>query len=134
MRDAERADGGGRRGGERAPGTCLLECEELQDGEIHGGVEAEPALVRADRRGVLHAVPAVHPHVAGVVQPRHPEAHDALRLHHPLEKRVVRVLWRFGEERPKRVEDFEDRLLELAFVRVAHLDDLKDLVDDARDG
>lgn len=38
----------------------LLESEELDDGQIDGGVQAETTLVRAQCTVELYAVPAVH--------------------------------------------------------------------------
>ncbi len=38
----------------------LLEAEELDDGQRDGGVEAQAALVRAQRAVKLHPIPAVH--------------------------------------------------------------------------
>src|SRR5690606_35918344 len=51
----------------------LLEAEEFDDRDVHRGVEAQSALVRAERGVVLHPVAAVDLHLAGVVDPRHAE-------------------------------------------------------------
>ncbi len=54
---------------ERNKATCLLEPEELDDGQRHGGVEAQAALVRAQRAVELHPVPAVHLRIATRFRP-----------------------------------------------------------------
>ena len=56
----------------------LFKSEELQDGEVHGRVEAQTALVRADGAVELYAVAEVHLHLAFVVNPGHPERDDTL--------------------------------------------------------
>lgn len=56
----------------------LLEAEELQDGEVDAGVEAQAALVWAQSRVELHTVSAVHLQVAGVVFPDYTELNDSL--------------------------------------------------------
>lgn len=56
----------------------LLEAQELQDAEVHGGVESETALVRAQRAVELHAEATVHLHLALVVLPCHAELDDPL--------------------------------------------------------
>src|SRR5690606_29552833 len=53
----------------------LLEPEELDDAEVHGGVEPEPALVRSQGAAELHPETAVDLHLTRVVLPGHAE-HD----------------------------------------------------------
>ena len=57
---------------------CLLESEELQNGEVHGRVESQSAFVRADGAVELYAVSDVDLYLAFVVHPRHAEGRDAL--------------------------------------------------------
>jgi len=59
----------------------LLETEELDDADVHGGVEADAALVGADGGVVLDAHAAVDVDLAQVVHPRHPEDDLPLGLH-----------------------------------------------------
>ena len=56
----------------------LLEGEELEDAEVDRRVEAQAALVGADRAVHLDAEAAVDLHLALVVQPRHAEHDHAL--------------------------------------------------------
>ena len=58
----------------------LLERQELQDAQVDAGMEAQPALVRADGAVHLDAEAAVDLDVALVVDPRHAEHDDALGL------------------------------------------------------
>jgi len=62
----------------------LLETEELQDAQVHGGMEAQTALVRTDGTVELHTVADVHLYLALVVDPGHTEGDDALRFHDAL--------------------------------------------------
>src|SRR6478736_110375 len=55
------------------------------------GSEAQPALVGADRRAVLHAIAALHLDVAAVVDPGDPEDDDPLRLDQPVEQAMLGV-------------------------------------------
>ena len=67
----------------------LLKAQELDNGQVHTGMEPQTALVGADGRVELHPVAPVHLDLATVVHPRHPEHHDALRLHQPLDDTVL---------------------------------------------
>lgn len=58
-------------------------------GQVHGGVEPQPALVRAQGRVVLDAVAAVDLEVAIVVLPRDAELDDALGDRHDPQRRLV---------------------------------------------
>ncbi len=79
---------------------CLLESQELQDGQCDGSVETDASLVRADRVVELHAIAYVVLNLALVVYPRHAEREDAVRFHHalyqscllPLRMLVVHIL------------------------------------------
>jgi len=57
----------------------LLEAQEFENAEIHGGVEAETALVGAERGVELHAISTVDLELALVVLPDDAELDDALR-------------------------------------------------------
>jgi hypothetical protein len=56
----------------------LLESQKLQHAQIHTRVKPQAALVGAQGTVVLHAVPAVDLHGAGVVFPQDAELDDAL--------------------------------------------------------
>jgi hypothetical protein len=56
----------------------LLEAQELEHGEVDGRVQAEAALVRAERGVELHAEGIVDLHLALVVLPHYAELDDAL--------------------------------------------------------
>src|SRR5690606_800859 len=64
----------------------LLEAEEFDDAQVHGRMESQSALVRADGAVELDAEAAVDPHVALVVHPGDAEHDDPFRLHQPLQK------------------------------------------------
>ena len=70
----------------------LLEGEELQDRQVHRGVEAHAALVGADGRAVLDAVAAVDLHLAVVVHPGRRGTDDALGLDQAVQQAVLGVL------------------------------------------
>ena len=64
----------------------LLETQELDDGQVHAGVEAQAALVGADGGVVLHAVAPVDPGLAAVVHPGDAELNHTFRLHKALQQ------------------------------------------------
>ncbi|CVN75064.1 Uncharacterised protein [Streptococcus pneumoniae] len=97
----------------------LLEAQELDDPEVHGGVEAQPALVRAERRVELHAEPAVDLHDAGVVDPRDAEDDLALRLAEAVHDPGLDVLGVALHHRSQRLEHLGHRLVELGLAGVA---------------
>ena len=63
----------------------LLEGQELQDAQVHGGMEPQAALVRADGAVHLDAEATVDLDLAVVVDPGHAEHEHALRLDDALE-------------------------------------------------
>ena len=100
----------------------LLKAEELEHREIHSGVEAETALVGADRGVELNAVAAVHAHGASVVDPVHAEHDSPLRLNDALENRVLLVLRMRVHNGGERGEDLFGGLDELRLVGVLGLE------------
>ena len=60
----------------------LLKAQKLDDGQVDGGVEAQPALIGADGGVKLHPVAPVDLHLAGVIHPGDAEHDHPLRLHH----------------------------------------------------
>ena len=110
-----------RQAGERVL-QDLLEAQELDHAFGDGGVEAQAALVRADRGIELHAVAAVHLHVAVVVDPSHAELDQTLRLHETLQHAGRLVFRMLCEHRLDALEHFLHCLQELGLVRVAFFD------------
>ena len=62
----------------------LLKAQELDDRQVHAGVEAQAALGGADGGGELHPVAPIDLDLAPVIHPGHPEQQAALRLHQAL--------------------------------------------------
>ena len=60
----------------------LLKAQELDDGQVDGGMEPQAALGGADGGGELHAVTPVYLNLALIVHPGYPEQQAALGLHH----------------------------------------------------
>ena len=100
----------------------LLEGQELQDAEVDRGVEAQPALVGADRAVHLDAEAAVHADLALVVDPGDAEEDDALGLDDALEDLRVLVLRVAVEHEGERLGDLLDGLVKLGLGRVLGLD------------
>ena len=96
----------------------LLKAQELQDGQVHGGMEAETALVGADGGVELHPVSPVHMHLAVVVHPGHPEADHALRLHEHLDDAVPLVLRMLLDDQIQALQNLQDRLVELLLIGI----------------
>lgn len=67
----------------------LLKAEELEDGQVHRRVEAEPTLEGADGLVELRAETTVDVLNAVVVVPRDAELHDALRLNDGTRRREI---------------------------------------------
>ena len=103
----------------------LLEAEELDDRQVHGGVEAQAALVGAERGVVLDAEAAVHVDVALVVGPRDAELDLALGLDDAVDDGQVSVLGVTLGEGGDGQEDLVDGLVELGLGGVAALDGFK---------
>ena len=100
---------------------ALLEAEELDDGQVDGGVEAHAALIGAQGAVVLHAVAAVDLHMACVVNPGNAEHHDALGLHHALEKPCFFVFGMSCQSGFDRGQNLGDGLDEFRFIGVFRL-------------
>ena len=97
----------------------LLERQEFQDGQVHRGVEAQAALVGADRQAVLDAVAAVDLDLAPVVGPAHPEYDGALGLHQPFQQALFSVARVLGNEGPQALHDLGHGLDVFGLARVA---------------
>mmetsp|Transcript_9948 Transcript_9948/g.30293 ORF Transcript_9948/g.30293 Transcript_9948/m.30293 type:complete len:338 (-) Transcript_9948:224-1237(-) len=94
----------------------LLEGQELEDGQVDGGVEPEAALVRAASLVHLHPEAAVHALPPVVVDPRNPEDDHPLGLHHPPEG--LHALGVVPQQRSHALQGLRHRLQELGLVRV----------------
>ena len=96
----------------------LLEGQELQDPQVHRRVEAEPALVGAERAVHLHPEPPVHFDPAVVVHPRHPEQEHPLRLDDAFQDADRPVLRVPVEHHGDGFGDLAHRLVELRLRRI----------------
>ena len=90
----------------------LLEGQKLQDAEIDRRVEAQTALVWADRAVHLDPIAAVYLHRSFIIDPGDPEDDDPFRLHHAVEDLAVQILRVSVEQWPDRFDDFASRLVE----------------------
>jgi hypothetical protein len=107
----------------------LLETEELDDPEVHGGMEAQPALVRPERAVEADPKAAVDLHLAAVVLPRDAKDDLAFRFADALDDLVFGVIGMLAQHRPERLDHLLDGLVELGFARVAPDDLVIDLLD-----
>ena len=100
----------------------LLEAEKLDDADIHGRVEAQPALVGAERGIELHAEAAIDLHLALVVVPRHAEDDLPFGLADALDQPVLGIVGPLGDHRPETLQNLAHRLMEfrLAGIAAAH--------------
>ena len=64
---------------------CLLKTKELQYGKVHGRMETQSTLIRADGTVELYPITQVDLNLSLVVHPRDPEHDDAFRLHQPFD-------------------------------------------------
>ncbi len=104
-------------GGERVL-QHLLEREELEHPHVDARMEAQPALVGADRARHLDAVAAVHLDLAPVVDPWHAEHDHPLGLDEPLQDLRLHVLGMALEHRRERVDHLLHCLVELVLAGV----------------
>ena len=100
----------------------LLEGEELEDRFVDRGVEADSALIGADRIVVLDPVAALDPDVALVVLPADPEGDDPVGLGHAPQDLGLVIFGLALGELEYVLGDLVDRLDEFGLVRVAALD------------
>src|SRR5665811_2236035 len=80
---------------------------------IRDRMETQSALVWADRAVHLHTESTIHLHLAGVVDPRNPEDDDPFRLNHPVRNAGLEIFRVPVEDRPHRLDDFANCLMEL---------------------
>ena len=103
----------------------LLESQEFQNAQVHGGVEAQAAFIRADGGIHLHAVASVHLHLALVVHPGNAEHNDAFGLYKAFQQALLHVFRILRQKGLQAAEDFFDGLVEFRLVGVALLNGLK---------
>src|SRR5690606_1812258 len=108
-------------GGERVL-EGLLESQELEDGQIHRGVKAHPALVRANSGAVLDAEGTIDVDLALIVDPGDAELNRAFGFNQALQKPLFGVARVAFDEWPEAAHDLVDRLHELRLVWIAGLD------------
>ena len=96
----------------------LLKAEELENTEVHRGVEAQAALVGADGVVELHAVALVDADVAFIVHPGHAEEDHAIRLDHALEDGVALVDGIAVHDRREGFEHFARRLMKFRLAGI----------------
>src|SRR5690606_187317 len=107
----------------------LLEPEELDDAEVDARVEAQAALVGAERRVELHPEAAVDLHRSGVVHPGNAEHDLALRLDEALDDAGLEVFGVVLQHGTDRLENLVQRLVELGFTGVEGHSQAVDVVD-----
>lgn len=91
----------------------LFEAEELDDPQIHGRVETQAALVRAERAVEFHPETAVDVNRPGIVLPGDPEHDLPLRLTDPLQDLRLGELRAGCQHRGQRLQHLKCRLMEL---------------------
>ena len=99
----------------------LLKAQELDDGEVHGRIEADASLIGAEGRVVLNAVAAVDVPSMVVVLPSDAELDHALGLDHTLQKSGLFILGVGGDHGLQRAQDLLDSLQELRLVGILGL-------------
>ena len=96
----------------------LFKAQELQDGEVHGCVETNTALVGADGIVELNAVTQVGLYLTLVVYPRHTEGEDAIWFHQPFDNLCFFELGMLVVDSLDRQKDFFHCLQILGFTRM----------------
>ena len=97
----------------------LLKAEELQDALIDRGMEAQAALVGADGAVELDTVAAVDLNLARIIDPRHTEGDDALRLDQTLDEAGLLVLGVLLHDGLDALQNLADSLQEFGLVCIA---------------
>ena len=90
----------------------------FQHAERNRGVEAKAALVGANGRVELDAIAAIDLDLSRIIDPRHAEHDDALRLDKTLEQSVLFIFGMSIKRRAKRAQDFRGCLDEFGLVGV----------------
>ena len=103
----------------------LLKAQELEDGQVHAGMQAQSALVGTDGAVVLHAVAAVDLRAALIVHPGHAEHDDPLRLNETVQQARLLIFRVLVEHRREAFQNLGGCLEKLAFMGIALLEALK---------
>ena len=106
----------------------LLEAEELDDGQVDRRVEAQTALVGADRGVELHTVATVDLNLAVVIDPGNAEDDDALGLDEALHEAGFFPLGVLVDDMLEALKDFINGLKELGLVGMILLKVCEDAV------
>ena len=106
----------------------LLKAQELQNGGVHAGVEAQSALVGADGAVILHTEAPVDLDLAAVIHPGHTELDQALRLHKTLHNAVGLVLRVLLHDGFQALQNLRDSLQKFRLVGVAGFDGVQHTV------
>ena len=104
----------------------LLKAQELDNGQVHGRMETQAALVGTQRGIELNAEAAVHMQATLVVSPRHAELDLALRLNDTIDDGQVGVLGMTLDEGSDRQENLIDCLMKFGLCGVTALDRFED--------
>jgi hypothetical protein len=107
----------------------LLEAEELHNGEIYVGCEAETSLVGADRAVELYAEATVYLNLTVAIHPGYAEFDNALRLYETLEKTVLFVFGMLFNHGLEGTKNLFNGLDEFRLMRIA----CANLLDDSFD-
>ena len=94
----------------------LLEAKELDDGQVDRRMEAQAALVGADRGVELHTVATVDLNLAVVIDPGNAEDDDALGLDEALHEAGFFPLGVLVDDMLEALKDFINGLKELGLV------------------
>jgi len=100
----------------------LLEAQELHNGKVNMGSEAQAALVRTDGRVELYAEAAVYLNFTVTVYPGYTELDNALGLNKTFEQAVLLILGVLFNHGLEGAQNFLDGLDELGLVSVAGFD------------
>ena len=106
----------------------LLEAKELDDGQVDRRMEAQTALVGADRGVELHTVAAVDLNLAVVIDPGNAEDDDALGLDEALHEAGFFPLGVLVDDMLEALKDFINGLKELGLVGMILLKVCEDAV------
>ena len=107
----------------------LLKAEEVDDGTVDGGMEADPALVRAEGAVELGAVAPVDVDFAVVIGPADAERDAAFRFHDAFQEFFFTIVaFVLGDDGRDRVQNFSHRLVEFGFTRISLQDGFHDFI------
>ena len=115
-------------GGERIL-ESLFESEELHDAEVHAGMEADTALIRADRAVTLDAEAAVDVDFSAVVHPGDTEHEHALGFHDAFQNLLIHQMGIGGYVGSHAFHHLAYGLMELFFTGVLGYDIGHDALD-----